>query len=104
MHDIADLFVGLRREHFDFWMVAQFGRDILEEVRDGYAELLGPLVLIGRRPRTTGKLDFLQSHFGFAQIARQFTARTPEIDLMSSRGRLSSTHSSGVLETRPPSQ
>ena len=39
------------------------------------------LVLVGRRPRAAGELDFLLPHFGFAEIARQFAARAPEIDL-----------------------
>jgi hypothetical protein len=66
-------------------MVAQFVGDILEEVRDGYAQSLGAFVMVGRRPCSTGELNFLLPHLGFAEIERQFTARTPEIDLKGQR-------------------
>jgi len=46
-----------------------------------------PLVLIGRRPRATGELDFLLPHVGFAEIARQLALRAPQIYL---EGRVSS--------------
>src|ERR1700750_2542071 len=59
LHDIADLLVSLRREHFYLRTVQQLGGKALHEAGEGYAELLGPLVLIGRRPRAAGELDFL---------------------------------------------
>jgi hypothetical protein len=51
----------------------------------GHAELLGPFVLIGRRPRATGELDFLLPHVGFAEIARQLALRASQIDLEGQR-------------------
>lgn len=81
LHDIADFLVSLRREQAHFRTVQQFGGKVLHQAGEGYTELLGLLVLISCRPRATGELDFLQPHLGFAEIARQFTARTPEVDL-----------------------
>ncbi len=81
LHDIADFLVSLRREQLHFRTVQQFSRKLLEEAGEGYAKLLRPFVLIGCCPRSTGELNFLKPHFGFAEIQRQFTACTPEIDL-----------------------
>ena len=85
MHDVADLPSASAASIFTSGWSRKFVGDIFEEVRDGYAQSLGPFVLVGRRPCSTGELNFLLPHLGFAEIERQFTARTPEIDLKGQR-------------------
>jgi hypothetical protein len=43
------------------------------------------LELIGRGPRAARKADLLLTQFGFDQVAWQFAARVPEIDLKGER-------------------
>src|SRR5215475_7971566 len=89
VNDVADLVVRLGGQHGHLGKAAQLIGKPLEQGREGDAQLLCVLVQVCCRSRGTSPCALQRSTWK-ASVSR--------------RGRLSSTHCRGVLDTRPPSQ
>src|SRR5262245_10586677 len=85
MNNVVDLFVYFLREHLHFGRCSPVIRKIHKDLSNCSPHLLRILELVSRRAGPAGVLNFLLTNFRFLQVARQFTVRTPQIDLKGKR-------------------
>ena len=107
LYKILDFLIRVLRQQFDLRRLQQVLRQLLKEFRHCPASQLHLLELIGCGPRAAGKPNLFVTKFNLHQVARQFAARAPQIDLKNESvlPRAAFEHPlQRVLETRPPSQ
>ncbi len=113
MHEVYRAGVVQPRPGTCLHRFAQCLRQLVQELGDAVLNLVQPLHEIGEGASDL-RLDLLLSRRHFREVARELTARAPEIDLKHERIIVSkhspvtrgfvTIHCSGVFEARPPSQ
>src|SRR5208283_2971501 len=107
LNDVVDFLVRFCGEHLRLGSLQQILGHLGQQLGDRTAKKLLLLELVRRHPGAAGQTDILLARLALEQIAwnsPRALQRSSWKAIVSFLGEVSSTHCSGVLETRPPSQ